>query len=321
MALRLLAGPYPMKDIDGNYARFFTKPMWFDTLMALAAVALIHKSTGDSIQPGALVQLDGATHVRNPALSAYDRYCHDLQGTGLARVNSYSFGLANRDVHPVTLYPEGAAITDPGPLVNGAYFLADRVLFGTPPPRSRPHGATGTGTLEATIPTQVYGGYGASFSPGPEDGQVFISGQDGAVLYDHINQEVVSWQRKLGFSAAFPIVYSPALGVWLVVKAETSPEVHHTISVYSDEPVPTSLSNPVALGTVGQGGSVEYRTRLLGANSEPCAGVLVDWSCTSPAVVQITQSTTDADGYALTRVALPIGSTGLNFDLTAGVLL
>lgn len=319
MALRLLAGPYPMKDIDGNYARCFHKPMWFDSLMALAAVTIIHKPTGDSIQSGTLIQLDGFTGVRNGSLSAYDIYSHDTQNTGIARGSGGLAFSVVRSVHPATLYPEGVEIADPGPLANGAYFLSERVLFGAL--RSRLHSETGTGAIEATLPTMNAGGIGYSYSPGPSAGTVFVSALDSAVLYDHINQEIIGWQRKLGFDAAFPPVYSPSLGVWFVLRQEVSPEVHHTISIYSDEPTPTSLSAPAALGVVGQGGSVEYRTRLLGANSEPCAGVLVDWSATTPAVVQIEQSTTDVDGYAITRVALPIGSTGLNFDLTAEVLL
>lgn len=319
MALRLLAGPYPMRDIDGNYARFFHKPMWFDSLMALVAVTLIKKPSGDTLNSGTLVQLDGFTGVRNPSLSAYDVYSHDTQNTGIARGSGGGVYSAVRSVHPVTLYPEGAEIADPAPIANGAYFLADRVLFGAL--RSRLHSETGTGAIEATLPTMNYGGIGTSFSPGPDAGTVFVSAMDSAVLYDHINREIIGWQRKLGFNAAFPPVYSPALGVWLVVRHEVTPESHDTISIYSDEPVPATLSAPVALGVVGQGGSVEYRTRLLGASSEPCAGVLVDWSSTTPGVVQIAQSTTDVDGYAITRVALPIGSTGLNFDLTAEVLL
>lgn len=319
MALRLLAGPYPMKDVDGNYCRMFHKPVWFDSLMAMAVVTIAKKATGDVIQSGTLVQIDGFTGVRNGSLSAYDIYCHDTQNTGIARGSGGSVASAVRSVHPVTLYPEGEEIADPTPLANGAYFLADRVLFGAL--RSRLHSETGSGSIEATLPTMNYGGIGTTYSPGPDAGTVFVSAMDSAVLYDHINREIIGWQRKLGFNASFPPAYSPALGVWLVVRQELSPQVHHTISVYSDEPVPTSLSAPVALGVVGQGGSVEYRTRLLGASSEPCAGVLVDWSATSPAVVQIEQSTTDVDGYAITRVALPIGSTGLNFDLTAEVLL
>lgn len=319
MALRLLAGPFPMKDIDGNYARCFHKPSWFDSLMALAAVTIIHKPTGDSIQSGSLIQLDGFVGVRNPSLSVYEIYCHDTQNTGIART-VFAFGeVAKRSVHPVTLYPEGAEIADSVYLNSGAYFLAERVLFSGL--RSRLHSETGAGTVEATLPTMNAGGIGYTYSPGPAAGTVFVSAMDSAVLYDHVNREIVSWQRKLGFNAAFPPAYSPALGVWFVLRQEVSPEVHHTISIYADEPVPTSLSAPAALGTVGQGSSVEYRTRLLGASGEPCAGVLVDWSCTTPGVVQIAQSTTDVDGYARTRVTLPIGSTGLNFNLTAGVLL
>lgn len=319
MALRLLAGPLPMKDIDGNYARCFHKPSWFDSLMALAAVTIIHKPTGDSIQSGALIQLDGFVGVRNPSLSAYEIYCHDTQNTGIART-VFAFGeVAKRSVHPVTLYPEGAEIADSVYLNGGAYFLADRVLFSGL--RSRLHSETGTGAVEATLPTMNAGGIGYTYSPGPDAGTVFVSAMDSAVLYDHVNREIVSWQRKLGFDAAFPPAYSPTLGVWFVLRQALSPEVHHTISIYADEPVPATLSAPVALGTVGQGGSVEYRTRLLGASGEPCAGVLVDWSSTTPGAVQIAQSTTDVDGYARTRVALPIGSTGLNFNLTAGVLL
>jgi hypothetical protein len=319
MALRLLAGPYPMRDIDGNYARCFHKPTWFDSLMAMAVVTFIRKPSGDTIQCGSLIQLDGFVAVRNPSLSAYDIYCHDTQNTGIARVAGGFVATAVRSVHPVTLYPEGAEIADPVWLASGACFLADRVLWGAL--KSRLHSETGSGTTEATLPTMDYGGIGTSFSPGPSAGTVFISAMDGAVLYDHVNREVVGWHRKLGFSASFPPVYSQALGVWFVVRQELSPEVHHTVSIYSDEPVPTTISAPVALAPVGQGGAVEYRTRLLGASAEPCAGVLVDWSCTTPGLVQIAQSTTDANGYALTRVALPIGSTGLHFDLTAGVLL
>lgn len=318
MALRLLAGPFPMKDIDGNYARMTSKPMWFDSLMALVCAANIRKATGDTGNPGCLVQVDGFTGVRNPAVSAWAVYCHDTQNTGIAMGSGgYSFS-ARRSVHPVTLYPEGAEIADPAQLSSGAYFLAERVLFGAL--RSRLHSETGAGTIEATLPAMDYGGVGVSFSPGPRAGTVFIAARDGAVLYDHINREVVDWHRKLGFSATYPPVYSPALGVWLVVRTEFTPEAHDTISVYSDEPVPVSLTVPVALAPVGQGSSVEYRTRLLGASGEPCAGVLVGWSSTAPGVVQIAQSTTDAEGYAITRVSLPIGSTGLNFDLTAEVL-
>lgn len=319
MALRLLAGPYPMRDVDGNYCRMFHKPTWFDSLMAMAVVTIIKKPTGDSIQSGTLVQIDGFTGVRNGALSAYDHYFHDTQNTGIARGADGFVPSVVRSVHPVTLYPEGPEIADPLYLASSAYFLADRVLFQGL--RSRLHSETGSGAIEATLPYMNIGGIGYSYSPGPDPGTVFVSAMDSAVLYDHINREIVGWQRKLGFDAAFPPVYSPTLGVWLVVRHAVSPEVHDTISVYSDEPVPTSLSAPVALGVVGQGGSVEYRTRLLGASSEPCAGVLVDWSCTAPAVVQIAQSTTDANGYAITRVALPIGSAGSNFNLTAGVLL
>lgn len=319
MALRLLAGPFPMRDADGNYSRFFKKPSWFDTLMGFAGVVITRLPAGDTLQPGSLVQLDGFTCQRNPALTAYDIFCHDTENTGMARVAGGFTATAARNVNPVTLYPEGEEIADPTPLITGAYFLTDRVLFGAL--KSRPHGATGTGTTEVTLPAMSTGGIGISMSPGPEEGQVAIGALDSAVFYDHVNQEIIGWQRKLGFDAAFPMVYSPTLGVWLVVRQEVSPEVHHTISIYSDEPTPTTVAAPTALGVVGEGSAVEYRTRLLGANGEPCAGVLVDWSCTTPGVVQIAQSTTDIDGYAITRVAVPVDTSGLNFDLTAEVLL
>lgn len=309
-----------MKDIAGNYARVTGKPMWFDSLMALVCGVNIHKATGDVHRSATLVQIDGFTGPRNPALSAYDLFVHDTQNTGIARVSNGGWVVAaNRSVNPVTLYPEGAEIADPMPLTGGAYFLADRVLFGSL--RSRLHSETGVGTIECTLPVMDYGGVGVSFSPGPDAGTVFIAARDGAVLYDHVNREVVGWHRKLGFVNNLPPVYSPALGVWIVVGTQYTPEAHDTISVYADEPLPTNLSAPVAMAPVGQGGSILYRSRLLGASGEPCADVLVDWSCTTPGLVQIAQSTTDADGYAFTRVTLPIGSTGLHFDLTAGVTL
>jgi hypothetical protein len=323
MALRLLAGPFPMKDIDGNYARFFKKPTWFDSLMAMPAVVTITKPTGDSIQPGMLVQLDGTVCARNNALSYYDVFCHDMAGTGIAVVNSYAFGLATRGVNPVSLIAEGDAVANPLQLNNGAYFLADRtlILSGTTI-YGRAYGGSGNGTAEAVItsgglPT---GGLGNDYSPGPEQGQVFISGVGAAVLYDYNAHEIIGWRRTLATPAKHSLMYSASLGVWLAVHEVNTPSTHHTITIYADEPVPSTLSAPVALGTVGEGSAVEYRTRLLGASGEPCAGVLVDWSSTTPGVVQIAQSTTDADGYALTRVALPPGTEGADFDLTAEVL-
>lgn len=323
MALRQLAGPFPMKDIDGNYARFFVRPAWFDLLMAMPAVCYIEKPSGAVIQGGMLVQLDGTVCSRNNALGNYDRFCHDTEGTGISKTHTFAGGFAQRGADPVTLIAEGDVVANPLQLANGAFFLADRTLvLNGNTVYGRAYGGSGDGTAEATLTggSLASGGTGLNYSPGPQPGQVFISGTSSAVLYDYINHQFLSWRRQLTAAAKFSLMYSPRLGVWLAVNEVNSPETHHTITVYADEPVPAALSVPVALASVSEGSAVEYQVQLLGANAEPCAGVLVDWSSTAPGVVVTEQSTTDTEGYATTRVALPLGTEGLNFDLTAEVL-
>ena len=306
-----------MKDVDGNYARVFQMPAWFDSLMAFASVCIVKKPSGDTLVPGCLIQADGTVTPRNSALTYWDTFAHDTEGTGIALLRSSHGIAALRNCDPVTLVSTEATVPDPIPLSSMAYFTKDRALRGAV--SGRVYGETGAGTPEVVI--SDLGSSLVSFSPGPAPGQVFVCSNQAAALYDHINREVVSWKRVLGIVGIRPMMYSPKLGVWFVLEELHTPVTHNTVSIYADEPVPTTLAAPTALGTVGGGSAVEYRTRLLGAGGEPCAGVLVDWSATAPGVLLADQSTTDADGYAKTRVALPLGSEGGNFDLTAEVTL
>jgi hypothetical protein len=320
MALRLLAGPFPVRDIEGNYARFTQPPMWSDAHMALLATGFVNKPTGDTSAYGALVQIDGTLCVRNPARTAYDRHDPDLAGTGLA-INSNVTGGIQRGVNPVTLVPEGEFITDTMHLGGGGFMLLqDRILTGTGGISSRVYGATGSATLEQTIsPGLDTGGLGVKFSLGPAPGQVFVAGRDSAVLYDYVNRALVGWRRWFPTLSQFPPTYSAALGVWVVINTVHTPQTHDTLTVYADEAVPATLSAPVALTPASAGSASEYRVRVLGSSGEPCVDVLVDWAVNSPGVLLAPQSTTDGNGYATTRVALPLDSVGVTVTVTAEV--
>lgn len=85
----------------------------------------------------------------------------------------------------------------------------------------------------------------------------------------------------------------------------------HQIKVYASAVRPDALSNPAALSTITQGQVSQVRVRLLGANSDPCAGELIDWAIASGGgSMALAQSTTDADGYAYNDYVAPVASAG-----------
>jgi hypothetical protein len=101
-------------------------------------------------------------------------------------------------------------------------------------------------------------------------------------------------------------------GVWYVPKHNVFLEVHtKQVKVLANAVRPATLANPSALATVQAGRTVQVRTRLLGAQSEPCVGELIDWSITAGSgSLADAQTTTDADGYAYNTLVSAVGSSG-----------
>jgi hypothetical protein len=87
------------------------------------------------------------------------------------------------------------------------------------------------------------------------------------------------------------------------------------VKVFANAVRPSSLSNPAAVSPITQGRVSEVQVRLLGANSDPCADELVDWSITAgDGALKYAQTTTDADGYATNEYVAPVtGGAGSPF--------
>lgn len=326
MALKLLAGPFPLRTLEGNYCRFFQRPMWFDQLQAFAAPMYVNGGGGgDTILAGMLTQLDGTVLNRNDFAGNHSVYSHDIGLSGISVSSSYSSGYHKRGVDWLTLSSDEASIVTPLQLVWGdTLLLGDRALIIHTGSDIywRPYG-TATYTLETTLPAfDAASGGNYAWTPGPTANRTaFIAGANKAFLYDHVAKQVVGWERRLDWNSRYPMIYSPQLGVWFAFDQVSSPETHDRVWIYADAPEPSSLSNPAASGTTAQGKVITFTTRLTGALGEPCEGYLVDWSVTTgPGVLLDAQSTTDADGYASARVGLPLGTAGQTTTVHAEVL-
>lgn len=115
-------------------------------------------------------------------------------------------------------------------------------------------------------------------------------------LINYLTGEIL-WQSKVNTTAKRAI-YNTTHGIILTLGSD------YLVRVYGTLPVPTSLSAPAFYPAVAhvhpQEGHV-VRTRLLGADSEPCEGYTIAWELLgSPAKGELlkAQSRTDADGYA-----------------------
>lgn len=323
MALQLLAGPFPVMTRNGKYARFFSRPMWFDNLQAFVACLYVN-DTPNYIRNGFLVQIDGKALPRNDQISVYESFFHDLGTSGIATASSYSSGEAKRNVDWISLSTVEASLPSPINLRLGrAMFLSDRIImpFTNGDMYWRPYSAD-TWTFEADLPAIPSASAVTVMMPGSGANRTaFVAGANNAVLYDYDDKAVVGWERRLGWNSRWPMVYSPQLGVWFAFDQINTPETHDRVWVYADAPTPTALATPTALSTPNQGKSVQFRTRLTGNLGEPCEGYLIDWSVTAgPGVLLADQSTTDANGYATVTVGLPVGNVGVNTTVQAQVL-
>jgi hypothetical protein len=103
-----------------------------------------------------------------------------------------------------------------------------------------------------------------------------------------------------------------ASGVWYVPKYNVFVELlGPQIKILANMVAPATLSNPVASPAVVAGDVSKLTVQLLGAQSEPCVGELIDWSVASGSgSLILPQSVTDANGNATNSLVVPVGSTG-----------
>jgi hypothetical protein len=101
-------------------------------------------------------------------------------------------------------------------------------------------------------------------------------------------------------------------GCWYVPKHDVFVELKSLqLKILANSVAPSTLSNPVASQTVEAGAVSQLTVRLLGAQSEPCVGELIDWSIASGSgSLVLPQSATDLNGNATNSLVVPVGSSG-----------
>ena len=149
---------------------------------------------------------------------------------------------------------------------------------------------------------------------GRHGGEVFGVIADGSKgqFYHVEDQNFASPVIHIGMTAN-ALLFAPEWGVLISChESEAFPEgTGFAVRIWSLEVDPQTLTNPEPyIGTPKSGQVVVYRVRLTGAQDDPAEGELVDWSVTGAGTLIDPQSKTDADGYATARVQYQIGETG-----------
>jgi hypothetical protein len=151
----------------------------------------------------------------------------------------------------------------------------------------------------------------AYFSKGAVDGEIYLTCESGPGISYNIDTNTFGTRFYLPNNKG--AWYSKRLGAFVVLLPDNS------ISIYATTPKPASLSNPTDVSGFASGQISSVRVRLLGSNSEPCAGELVDWSITAGGGAMLDeQTTTNATGYAYARYLAPLPG-GANPTISAKV--
>jgi len=101
-------------------------------------------------------------------------------------------------------------------------------------------------------------------------------------------------------------------GCWYVPKYDIFVELKSgQLKILADVTAPYSLSNPVPSPAIAAGLTSQMSVQLLGVQSEPCVGELINWSIGSGnGSLAVPQSTTDTTGTATNTYICPVGSSG-----------
>lgn len=322
MTLRLLAGPFPMKRIDGSPVDDVQWILWVDELDSILT------------STGRLIQLDGTVCERATNLGAIVEYSFDFGLNKLAQSTKY------RDVDWWSLRPQltdepymQASVPIHYTTFSGGWtYTPDRMLLayaGIGP--SAPVGlwAISYDTLEPTLeqptfpPVPLTGvpealpiwhlSTGVRAQPGRRS--MFFISHNAAVEYDYVAKQFVGWPRVLhpgavvGSNYRKLLGFASKLGVWLAVdRVQIGPSQWQCrLWIYADQAEPHTITNPALLpedaANMKLGYAARYRVRVTGSFGEPCVGVPVRWSCTAPGIVMQQGTPTDENGWAETKIA------------------
>lgn len=140
-----------------------------------------------------------------------------------------------------------------------------------------------------------------------------IFGHEGVgCFYDTISCKIASpyYHIRHTIPNYIYLAYAPEYGVLVSLhKSETEDKTF--IRVWSLEVEPTLLTDPEPfIGEVKSGQVVTYRVRVMGDEDDGAENELVDWSLEGVGTLLDVQTKSDKDGYALVRVQYGLRETG-----------
>lgn len=303
MALELLAGPIDVTHKGASAYMLTRRAMWADGVGIVGAL----QSSGIGLVPCVVIGLDGVARERNGRMGLWGGLTHNLDQRRLAMWDS-----ANQyevvDSYIFDSVEAGTALTQIGAPWT---VLPDRWISAYQGKvRTVPRQSNDVPVDEFALPVNLGGSF-AWITPARKAGRVMIGGPAGlAYEYDYLAKQLVGYRRHFGMTCLDGVFYSAALGIWITLSQASGP-TRTQMRIWADEVAPASLSAPAAQASVVRGAAIEMRARLLGAHSDPCVGMPINWSVSAgPGSVDPAQSLTDADGYASTALLLPPTASG-----------
>ena len=310
MALELVAGPFTLKDLDDTAITDFNVSSGtaaYDDAVGLFAYSGVMGGI-------CIIQFDGTVCLR-AAQNRANEFALDLQRPNQFLINE---GLFEGEIFLYEKYAGifGSVVASGGVnYVDGIQVRAkDRYLsiLGDNV-RTRPLDFSTSWVTEATLEVDAFAEY-PRLSLTEDRRIICLAYQSGEIVYyDHIAKEQVEGRRNY-VGTNFGVWYSPKFKIYI------SMNQNDTLSIYSNEVRPDSLSDVEAESSLTRGHMTTVKTRLLGDQDEPCVGELVNWSITGTAALLNEQSKTDEDGYAWNKVIVPTNATlASNVEVTATV--
>lgn len=163
----------------------------------------------------------------------------------------------------------------------------------------------------------------AWFGQGRQKTEIFLWAVSGSAIkcsfYDTTTKTFSPTLTISDTVAPYSAVYSTDWGVIVTVSGDGDTHPYQ-INVWALEAAPASVTAPTLVsGSADPCSTATYQVQVLGADSDPCAEILVDWTVSGGGVLVETQSTSDENGFAQVQVYFPSTISGDEVVLTASV--
>lgn len=307
MAVRLLAGPFPLKSETGEVTSTMKVIGWYPGV-GLLTYGYFPSFMSDQVCVGTL---DGVCIPRAMFLYPASWSWWPEQ----KRIVGFTGGKEH------LMDPISFAIQHTSPLDQPTNFadyrryvkLPDRRIYFRDGRVYRQVQGVPIDVPESVVFTPLFPG--AEVFPGRHRMDVFVgdSYYNQACFYNTISQKMSSPVYYIGM-ACDELIYAPEYGVMVSSHKEVLPEhpdkTLSTIRVWSLEVEPTQLTPVVAIGSTKSGSVMTYRVQLLGAQDEPAPEEAVNWTLTGAGQLLQHQSETDDEGFATTQVQYQLAETG-----------